>query len=87
MPSLAGVCLDCGDAEAMARFYGALLGWEVTARDEPDDRLGGTGWIAVADPRAGPVEDAPRRGAVDDIDAAVALVVGAGHPLCLVAEG
>ena len=38
----------------MARFYGALLGWEVTARDRPEDRLGGSGWIAMRDPGGGP---------------------------------
>lgn len=31
------VALDCPDAEALARFYGALLGWEVEySEDEPD---------------------------------------------------
>lgn len=31
----------------MARFYGAVLGWKVVARDEPSDRLGGSGWILM----------------------------------------
>lgn len=48
-----GVCLDCADAEVMARFYGAVLGWVVTARDDPDSRLGGSGWIAMRDPDGG----------------------------------
>ena len=41
-----GVCLDCADAEEMARFYGKLLGWEVSARD-------GRGWISMRDPAGG----------------------------------
>ena len=48
-----GVCLDCRDAEEMAAFYGALLGWEVTARDSTDTRMGGAGWIAMTDPNGG----------------------------------
>jgi catechol 2,3-dioxygenase-like lactoylglutathione lyase family enzyme len=53
---LAGVCLDCADAEEMARFYCDVLGWEITARDEPDTRVGGSGWIAIADPAGGGVQ-------------------------------
>jgi predicted enzyme related to lactoylglutathione lyase len=41
-----GVCLDCASAEELARFYGRLLGWEVTARD-------GDHWISMADPDGG----------------------------------
>jgi catechol 2,3-dioxygenase-like lactoylglutathione lyase family enzyme len=37
----------------MARFYGALLGWEVTARDTSNTREGGAGWIAMPDPAGG----------------------------------
>ncbi len=48
-----GVCLDCADAEVMARFYGTLLGWEISARDSADDRLGGSGWIAMRNPAGG----------------------------------
>jgi predicted enzyme related to lactoylglutathione lyase len=48
------VCLDCADAEAMARFYGELFGWEVTRRDGPDTRRGGVGWICMSGPRGGP---------------------------------
>ena len=50
----AGVCLDCSDAEEMARFYGDLFGWTVTARDAPDTRAGGSGWIAMSGPEGGP---------------------------------
>lgn len=39
------VNLDCVDPEAMARFYGGLLGWEPTAV-EPD-------WVLMRDPRGG----------------------------------
>ena len=39
------VCLDCHDAQAMARFYGALLGWEPTV-EEPD-------WVLMRDPAGG----------------------------------
>ncbi len=40
-----GVCLDYADVDELARFYGRLLGWEVTARDG--------GWIAMRDPAGG----------------------------------
>jgi catechol 2,3-dioxygenase-like lactoylglutathione lyase family enzyme len=40
------VCIDCADAEALARFYGELLGWQITARD-------GKGWIHIRDPAGG----------------------------------
>jgi catechol 2,3-dioxygenase-like lactoylglutathione lyase family enzyme len=39
------VCIDCADADAMADFYGRLLGWEVTRR-EP-------GWVLMRDPAGG----------------------------------
>jgi catechol 2,3-dioxygenase-like lactoylglutathione lyase family enzyme len=50
----AGVCLDCSDAEELARFYAAVFGWEVVARDEPDSRAGGSGWVCMSGPSAGP---------------------------------
>lgn len=50
---LEGVCLDCADAEELAAFYSRLLGWKVTARDEPEGREGGSGWIAMANPEGG----------------------------------
>jgi catechol 2,3-dioxygenase-like lactoylglutathione lyase family enzyme len=43
---LTGVCLDCRDAEALARFYGRLLGWQEVARD-------GSDWILLSDPDGG----------------------------------
>lgn len=39
------VNLDCADAQAMARFYGGLLGWEPTFV-EPD-------WVLMRDPAGG----------------------------------
>src|SRR5580765_6779943 len=47
LPSLqlATVCIDCADADAMADFYGRLLGWEVTVR-EPH-------WVLMRDPNGG----------------------------------
>lgn len=40
-----GANMDCADAQAMADFYGRLLGWEVAHRDHD--------FIALRDPRAG----------------------------------
>jgi catechol 2,3-dioxygenase-like lactoylglutathione lyase family enzyme len=51
---LGGICLDCRDAEEMARFYSAVFGWEETARDDSDNRLGGCGWICMSGPAGGP---------------------------------
>jgi len=47
MPSITirTVNLDCTDPQAMARFYGGLLGWEPTAV-EPD-------WVLMRDPHGG----------------------------------
>ncbi len=42
---LATICIDCADANAMADFYGRLLGWEVTIR-EPN-------WVLMRDPNGG----------------------------------
>ena len=42
---LATICIDCADADAMADFYGRLLGWEVALR-EPD-------WVLMRDPAGG----------------------------------
>ncbi len=40
---LAAVNMDCADAEAMADFYGRLLGWEVMYRDDDFVTLQGPG--------------------------------------------
>ena len=42
---LATLCIDCADADAMADFYGRLLGWEVTLRTP--------GWVLMRDPAGG----------------------------------
>ena len=41
-----GLCIDCGDAEEVAAFYRAVLGWEITASD-------GKGWMQLRDPKGG----------------------------------
>lgn len=51
---LGGICLDCADAEEMARFYAAVFGWEEIGRDDDASRLGGDGWICVSGPAGGP---------------------------------
>lgn len=43
--ALATVVLDCPDADALAAFYGSLLDWPVTVREE--------GWVLMRDPRSG----------------------------------
>lgn len=95
-----GLCLDCADAEEMARFYAEVFGWEVAARDSPEGRAGGAGWILMSGPAGAPslsfqaeewyqppqwpeVEGGQAKMmhlevTVDDLDAAVALVVRAG---------
>ncbi len=50
---LGGICVDCADAEELAEFYSKLLGWEISARDEPATRQGGSGWIALRNPDGG----------------------------------
>ena len=40
-----GVAIDCHDADVVADFYAALLGWEVTARED--------GWAQLRDPERG----------------------------------
>lgn len=96
-PSLrvATVCIDCANADAMAEFYGRLLGWEVTYR-EPDfvlmrDPAGGTGLSFQAETwyRAPLWPEQP--GAqdkmlhldiqVEDLDAAVAHALASGARL------
>lgn len=38
-----GVCIDALDAEPVASFYAALLGWDISATD-------GDGWFQLSDP-------------------------------------
>jgi catechol 2,3-dioxygenase-like lactoylglutathione lyase family enzyme len=92
---LATVCIDCADAEAMAEFYGRLLGWEVALR-EPNwvlmrDPNGGTGlsFQAEAGYRAPTWPEKPGEQhkmlhldiKVDDLDAAVAHALESGARL------
>ena len=92
---LATVCIDCADADAMADFYGRLLGWEVTVR-EPNwvlmrDPSGGTGLSFQAEPGyrapAWPEEPGGQDKMlhldikVDHLDAAVAHALASGARL------
>jgi predicted enzyme related to lactoylglutathione lyase len=83
------VVLDCPDPKGLARFYGALLGWDVT--DESDD------WVTISDGTSVPLAFQRAEGhtpprwpdpersqqfhldvTVDDIDKAEAEVLGLG---------
>jgi catechol 2,3-dioxygenase-like lactoylglutathione lyase family enzyme len=92
---LATVCIDCADVDAMADFYGRLLGWDVTFR-EPNwalmrDPAGGTGLSFQGEPgyRAPVWPEAPDGQdkmlhldiKVDDLDAAVAHALASGARL------
>jgi catechol 2,3-dioxygenase-like lactoylglutathione lyase family enzyme len=92
---LATICIDCADADAMAEFYGRLLGWEVTYR-EPDfvlmrDPVGGTGLSFQAEawyrPPTWPEQPHGQDKMlhldiwVDDLDAAVAHALASGARL------
>ena len=92
---LAGVNMDCADAEAMAEFYGRLLGWEVTYRDDDfvamKDPGGGAGLSFQEETWYRPPVWPERPGEqtkmihldikVDDLDAALAHALGAGARL------
>jgi len=97
VPSMrvATICVDCADADAMADFYGRLLGWEATIR-EPGwvlmrDPAGGTGlsFRAEAGYRAPVWPEQPGAQTkmlhldikVDDLDSAVAHVLASGARL------
>lgn len=41
-----GVCIDCADADLLARFYSQLLGWPIARSD-------GEGWAQLRDPNGG----------------------------------
>jgi len=85
--------LDCRDAEAMAAFYARLFGWEVVPHDGPGwvqvrDPADGVGLNLQADPTYAPPTWPEEPGVqakmmhfevlVDDVDAAVAVVLEAG---------
>src|SRR5690242_744192 len=89
------VNMDCADAGAMAAFYGRLLGWEVTYRDDDfalmQDPTGGTGlsfqeekWYRAPVWPEEPDEQTKMIHLdikVDDLDAAVAYALAAGARL------
>jgi predicted enzyme related to lactoylglutathione lyase len=87
------VTLDCVDADRLANFYAALFGWEITARDGRDwvqvgDPAGGVGLNIQAESWYRPPTWPEQPGLptkmmhlevlVDDLEAAVALVLDAG---------
>lgn len=88
-----GVCIDCADADHLARFYSQLLGWQITANDGADwaqlrDPNGGVGINIQAEPWYQPPtwpETASSQHKmmhfevqVDDLDASVDSVLAAG---------
>lgn len=92
---LATVCIDCADADAMADFYGRLLGWEVTLREphrvlmrDPNGGAGlsfqaETGYRVPAWPEEPGEQDKMLHldFKVDDLDAAVAHALASGARL------
>jgi catechol 2,3-dioxygenase-like lactoylglutathione lyase family enzyme len=92
---LATVNIDCADAQAMAEFYGRLLGWEVTYRDRGfvlmRDPAGGAGLSFQEEPWYQPPVWPERAGEqtkmihldirVDDLDAAMGHALAAGARL------
>ena len=92
---LATVNMDCADAEAMADFYGRLLGWTVTYRDDDfilmENPAGGTGLSfqrrAWYQPPVWPEQPGQLTKMihldikVDDLDAALAHALAAGGRL------
>jgi catechol 2,3-dioxygenase-like lactoylglutathione lyase family enzyme len=89
------VNMDCADAQAMADFYGRLLGWTVTYRNEDfilmENPAGGTGISFQEEPWYQPPVWPEQPGQltkmihldikVDDLEAAVAQVLAAGGRL------
>lgn len=89
------VNMDCADADAMAEFYGRLLGWPVTWRDRNfvlmRDPAGGTGLSFQAEEWYRPPVWPERDGEltkmihldihVDDLEDAVAHALSAGARL------
>lgn len=87
------MCIDCADAEQLAAFYSRLLGWQITARDgrgwvQVRDPAGGVGLNFQAEEgyRAPAWPEVPHgqdkmlhfEFQVDDLERAIAAVVGAG---------
>lgn len=89
------VNIDCADAEAMAAFFGRLLGWEVTYRDggfvlmrDPDGGVG-LSFQVIEGYRAPTWPEEPGGQdkmvhldiRVEDLDASVAYAIGCGARL------
>lgn len=87
------ITLDCGDAESLGAFYSRLFGWDITARDgagwvQLRDPGGGVGLNIQAETSYEPPtwpDEAGRPAKmmhfevlVDDLDAAVQLVLRSG---------
>src|SRR5882724_359664 len=45
--------MQCADADAMARFYSELFGWEITGRGEVDPATGRSRWVKLWNPSDG----------------------------------
>lgn len=45
--------MECADADAMATFYGGLLGWAVNDRGDVDPESGRSGWVRLRSPMGG----------------------------------
>jgi predicted enzyme related to lactoylglutathione lyase len=92
-PTWTAITIDCSDAEVLARFYAQVFGWEITDRDgrgwvqlrDPGGDVSIN--IQAEDAYRAPVwPEQPGRQqkmlhlevVVDDLDAAVKLVVDAG---------
>ena len=92
---LATINMDCGDARAMADFYGKFLGWEITWQDDNfilmRDPAGGTGVSFQAYPDYMPPTWPEEAGAqrkmihldikVEDLEAAAAFALACGARL------
>jgi catechol 2,3-dioxygenase-like lactoylglutathione lyase family enzyme len=92
---VATICIDCADVDAMADFYGQLLGWDVTLRERAwvlmRDPAGGTGLSFQAEENYRPPEWPERSSGqdkmlhldikVDDLDSAVAHALASGARL------
>ena len=82
------IALDCPDPQALGRFYGELLGWEVTYSDEEWVNLSGPGgrlsfqlapdYVAPTWPDPAVPQQMHVDVTVDDVDAAELAVLALG---------
>lgn len=47
------VSMDCSDADELAAFYSALLGWTIDRRGDVDAVSGKSGWVTLPNPSGG----------------------------------